>query len=76
MANNRCYLATVTRDSNGNIVKVVPYTPPESAQTQKSVSNGLVAAKSGGLISNPLLIGGAALALILFTSIGGTAKNG
>jgi len=58
-ANNKCYLAVVTRDANGNITKVVPYNP------NKKVAQGatVVGVKTGAQLTSPLILIGAGLLL-------------
>ncbi len=70
MADKACYQAMVTTDSKGNITRIVPV---NSASKTNSSSTELVAAKTGGFLSNPILIVGLAAVALLF--MGGTHAN-
>ncbi len=83
MANSACYQAIVTTDAQGNITNIVPVnttskntilkTTTNNQTPAKKTSTGLIAAKTGGLLSNPILIVGLAAVALLF--MGGSHAN-
>ncbi len=73
MANSACYQAIITTDSQGNITHIVPVHATSKPVANKQTSTGLIAAKTGGLLSNPILIVGLAAVALLF--MGGSHAN-